>query len=405
MHRFYMLPKIIFCIGIMLFLCSCNTKNKIRNNENAQHLLMPEKEMEFNTGYPVRHKFNGTYYDKKDSTEYIYFADPVTFKEINFFTFNGTLQWKVPLDSMVEETDIDMISVVSPDTIIGLDDHLNTLYFLNSKGRLWKKIDMNPMLDSLGLINYELGESMFNDFLLTDSTFIFATATQYDYSGIAKNISLTDEYKILWQRQNNRYIIAKLELKDSGMKLTVGLEKFYGSDTVVRMYWEPGFYYTGNAAILWVSKYKNVIFEINPLSLQINKEYPVKSDFTAIGFSAPVVSNETIGKHGDSFNLKVKTSGSINSIYYDKYANQYLVGVMHTVSETLPDSLTGGARSWSLIVYDKNFNKLDEIYFAGMTYIQDIIPLKQGILINNNLPQDANYDKTKSRYMLFKRKN
>jgi hypothetical protein len=371
---------------------------------SSKTYLQPAYEVSFDVGFPVRHKFNGTYIDKTDSTEYIYFADPVTYKIIKFFTIDGQVKWQTPLDSILTDGNtIAMISVISADTIIGLADHYNILYFLDRNGKCWKKIDLTPLLDRTGLESYILNESLFDDFL-TDykNTLVFGTALDQDWRGAFQSSFKLQACKVLYRRGNNSCQIIKIENVFDTININGGIKYFYPDTTGNYNYSEPSHYCLHENKLYMFSIYFNNIYIINIENLDVESIHKVKSKFTKIGYPPIEVTEYFINNFPKEANQKAKTLGRFDHLYFDNYTNRFMLSIMHEKPLNSVDSLVGGNRSWSLMILDTLFNILDEIYFEPKKFLTDIIPCKEGVLISNNWQEWSKYEKTKARFVLFK---
>lgn len=402
---FLILKKYTTFLILCTVIISCQTKKQSPKTPHA-HILNPHHEVTFDVGYPVRHKFNGCYFSRVDSTEYFYFADPATHKEIIFFTFKGVLKWRIPIKEMLKfGNDVNSISVVSPDTIIGLVNYSNKIFILNSLGNCWKKLDVNEQLTASTLGRYELTGSIFNHFLITEQDLIFCTDLQQNWDTLIYNKSQLETYRFLFSRLNNRYQFIKIENIYGDPKIQYGLKNFYPNKSGEYLYGEVGNYCYLNKRLFIFSFFSDTIYEVKIDDFTIMNKFHIQSNETKIGYEPIHITEDYFLKTPGEASQKAKTQGRINHIYFDNYTNRFIISVMHSVPYESPDSLIAENRTWSILIYDNNFRKLDEISFNRKTYFMDIIPCKEGILISNNWQTWNNYDKTKARYMLFKWSN
>ena len=83
----------------------------------------------------------------------------------------------------------------------------------------------------------------------------------------------------------------------------------------------------------------------------------------------------------------VSSTGSYMAILYDKYRNIYYRIVAHPQEYRLKNGQINQSsnRSYSVIILDENFNRLNEVYFPPKKYYFDnILVAKEGLLISNS---------------------
>lgn len=397
----------IFTLYTFLFSLLISSCNNVSDNVSEKKItIKPSKEIVFDVGFPTMNRYSNIYYSLPDSTEYICFGDVNTNKKIVMFTLNGEKKYDIPLNYVINDGEnIEDFSVISPDSILVLSQYTNKLYFLNQKGECWKKIYLDSIVKPANGDKFEYSSSMYQDFILNKNTLIFGCEwrsnkndkepkEQLEYSKYFYNNSFKASY----------FLKISNIFKDS-IKYKFGLKNFHSkisNEPAVMV--EGNSYYHYNNRLFCFSWYSDKIFEINPDLLTIKKEIQIKSKYTEIGCTPIPLNENTQNNLQDLINKNLQTQGLMNRFLYDNYRNLYYIIARHTASPNhIKDKKKADELASSLLIYDENFNKLKEILMPTESYLtSNILVYKEGILISNNLTSRKDYDRKKTRFMLFK---
>ena len=134
--------KLILHYLILFNIIACNKNSSIRL----------KKEITFDLNYNSNPNYRGVIYDEYLKKELVYFADPSTNKCIKFFDLNSNLIDSISLkQSLLVLNEIEGIIVYNRDTILLNAPYSNKMVYINRKGDVFKKIDLNKVVkDSLG---------------------------------------------------------------------------------------------------------------------------------------------------------------------------------------------------------------------------------------------------------------
>ncbi len=112
------------------------------------------------TGFPIVPMRSGVFV-AGDGREYLYCGDPVTRKELSFFSMDGALVRSVDLTRARAATGdaVGGISVVAWDTIVMNDRKGKQLVFFDSTGEVFKLINLEPWLHNDRGDRFDLGNS------------------------------------------------------------------------------------------------------------------------------------------------------------------------------------------------------------------------------------------------------
>jgi hypothetical protein len=391
-----LLVRAIFC---SCFFTSCN-----ENKKTYAPTIKAVKEISFTTGHISPHKFSGVYFDKSTGTEYFYFGDPITKKCIDILSYEGEIKWHIPLNVVTNDGEsLEDYSIVHPDTVMVLSEQTNKLYFLDSKGECWKKITIDTIVKPKNGDQFNYYSSMFQDFYFNNNLVLCN-----DWRG---NKNETFPLKIVSKSRfwNNHSTNAPYFLKLSNIYskeikwdyLSVGLLK---KVTIPNGFvFDVNQYGHSEDRFFYFSIHSNKIFELDTSSFNVKKEYLIKSKYTELGFPCIEINDSTIQDIGEKSNRLYQTKGYINRLMYDKYRKQFYVIVYHETTEKEEKKRGKGASNWSFMIYDEQFNQLNEIFFDYGKYIPGFVMVcKEGVLISTNTNERKDYDKNISRFMLFK---
>ncbi len=128
------------------------------------------------------------------------------------------------------------------------------------------------------------------------------------------------------------------------------------------------------------SYFSDKLLMIDVKSNQIKKTIIVNSKYTNIGFKLDKIKNNI--SYQEQLNHNISTKGLILGIYFNSTNDRYYVPVCIEEDEKIINQK--GYRSWSIIVYDSDFNKIDEILFNKNRYSFYFYQVNGGMLIQKN---------------------
>ncbi len=347
MHRFY------YFVVLLLFI-SCGKENATVN-----------KTIIFNTGFNITNRFSGAYYDKNANKKLIFFADPVSRKKLKVFNDSGQLIKDVSLKNAVNFLhNIGGISVVSSDTIILNSAYTNKLAFINSKGELWKKMDLGRYLDNKRGDVYELYSSP-SDFLLKDELFFFCEWRD----NVLRKKSEDYNFNVFSEFHHNNfsgpYFFKVSDIYSNELTAEFGLDSFYSNlSTKSVIYLEPPHYTIVNGDLFIISVYSDKLYLVDKENLKLKKEIEISSEYTSIGTTPFPIDNNTYTNIEALNKQKALESGYIARLHFDAVKKIYYALVFTSDKGANPKDV----KSWpfSIMTLDENFKKVDEIMMTDV---------------------------------------
>lgn len=155
-------------------------------------------------------------------------------------------------------------------------------------------------------------------------------------------------------------------------------------------------------AIISFHANSNLLFVFDKASGKIVNKIKMISDYSSL--KAPLVHLYNSEKEKESFIKQRQESNFLNGVIYniifDEYRNLYYVTTLLPNKDFHYLNNLTFERDWSLIVLNKDFDKVGEFLFDGAKFDFRIIhPIKEGILIENKNIINGN---EKSEFILFK---
>jgi len=377
---------------IVFVITSCSTPSeKATEEEESSFLVKTKYSIEYNAGF---NSYSNQIFEE-DGREYAAFADFTTRKEIKLFdAHSASLVGSIPLDSIINQGQlISGYTMVNVDSVLVLTEYTNQLYLLNRSGEIIKKVDFNVYLNA----DTAFMLTTCHPFMTKDKVLYFGVLFPYNENIAMGHID--DVYDQLRIEKQTPYLVEVEGVFSDSIRIRYGLRNFYSrfmGDEETSL--ERRQVKILNDKIFVHSIFCDTIYEVNPNTLEIDKMYTIKSNFSSFGYKSVTFDETSKGWH----NELGQTKGRIDHILYDDDNELYYV--LCYLERPLDAPRERNIRPWSYIVYDKNFNKLQEVKMDENVY-SAVSPLviKEGILISN-YPQHKN-DKdifTKSTYELFK---
>ena len=359
---------------LIIIIFSCRSTEKPSSN------LLKTNTISFNTGMSVRSKNIGTYYSKTAKQEFIYFGNVETSKKIKIFSLDSKLRHSIQLDTVLKQCKkIDDFNIVSKDTIIILSQYSNMLYFINVKGEIWKKQNLNLQINTPNNDFYEFCSSYtVGQTILNDTTIILSSDWRNSFNDTIKRNNI-EEVKYFYQNIWNTPKLLKIDnIYNDSLSYILAYNQYkvlFPKDSNY-IFTQLPLYTLINDKIYSFCDYSNKITIIKPNDLTIENfiEIELKNKFK-IGRNKIESNKENIIDLQNIINVDTKEKSSIRRICYSQKQNLFFIKVLSKI--TYENFMKTKYRPWVLNVYDSEFKKLDEITFNEKS--------QSGIFMNSSL--------------------
>ncbi len=346
------------------------------------------RDIEFDVGFNYSRRFSGTYFDKKDSVEFVYFANPVSGRHIKFFDLLGNLHDTVPLiEAMRNVIEIDGISIVSLDTIVISCYYSGRLLFVNNDGECWHKIDLNDAINTDDEEKYYFASS-FNSGMWANSDIILLESTPSGKR--AQNSLVGDKFLDYFYKKDyeSAYFLKISDYLSESPEFTFGLDGFF-KNIYDSAFTAPGpFFIYPREYVFVFHNVTDLIFKVDVNTLSIIETIQVESRDSDIGWIHRRGTAEKLDSDRDNY--------AIIDLQYNSIDDEYYVFLNH-----------GGNRginnNFSIIILDSIFNKRDEIAFHDEIYSYYHSKMtREGLIIPYFPEHIKDYEYGKAVYSVFK---
>ncbi|MDR1006370.1 MAG: DUF4221 domain-containing protein [Bacteroidales bacterium] len=375
---------LLFCFIVSLF-CGCNA--------NKDVIVKKEKDITFNVGYPCRFFGANMFYNASDKQTYLYFAEPLTNKKIRIFDDNFKFVKEISTKDIPfnQTTKVEMISL---DTALIKTGY--SFYLINDKGKI---LDSSTLSEHKSSEKNDSNDKQYTYMLINPHYFIngklyLKTGMRYQHRNDLPRDEV-DRLSIIKQREAPAMM--SVELFNPKAKREFYLYDFYKNignekDWII----SSDFNFTiddENNKMIAQSRWSNKLFIINLHSMKQEMIVKIESDYTTIG-TKPIANNNTFAYK--TAVLLDHTNGEIEKVYFDPFRSLYYVQVSHTNKQAKEEERVP---SWSLIIMNKQFVKIKEVFFKAGEYLYygNFLITKQGILI----PKINNEDEDDPTFTLF----
>lgn len=366
--------------------------------------ILVEKEiMIFDTGFPVNYYSYGSFYNKEDNKEYIYFGNVITENErVRFFDINGTPQidMDVPLrKGMKGFREIWSIFVYNLDTIIIIDKDFydNKMAYIDRKGECFLQIKFDTVFKTEKeryMMLYHTNHTVYKSFLYLSCFWNWRNPGANTESP-PFFLSRLESWKEYYRQQHAAPHVCKFDIRTQ--TYTFGARHFipmyFVQDTslVLNEQIESCF---DNKLFLWMHN-SNKVLVLNPDNLQLECQFQITSNYTAIEHPPFSIAVKDSLSAASALFLK----GRVCNVLYDRNHDLYYIVTRHEISVEEIDFYTEAP--FSIHIYNTKFKKLGEQYFEGGKYdYQYMFLTSKGLLIAEN-ENNRNYDPTKCKFVLF----
>ena len=240
---------------------------------NLNHLF-GKKNLTFNTGF----RTGNAQLEQIEEEEYICFTDYRTNKEVVLHHTNSTKKYNVDLSSIYELNEkVTGVEIINLDTILAITEKTNKLFMINSKGKIWRTINLNPYVEKEGY--YELYRCA-TPFQFNDTTLIFAM----EY--VMKNLPLEAQrdFERFNTEKYNSFNLFKIDnVFSEELKVSFGLKGLYNNFTDAQHIAMEGSDFTFfEDQIIFKSCYSDTLYLINPTTLTIERKVRIQSEFSSL---------------------------------------------------------------------------------------------------------------------------
>ena len=348
----------ITCLLLLIYSCKGKKSN-----------IVPEKEISFDIGF--NYSSSGTYYDKSNSTEYLFFADHVSKKCIKIFDMNGKQIDSIPLKEATKlMEDINRITIVSPDTILINSMHTNQIIIIDRKGRCWKNLNLDTLMNDKKGNHFEMACSGQN--ILNNGSLLFRC--YWNYNSVDQKNKTEPENNLEYLNYyylncfNSAHFILLSDIFSEQPHVTFVQEGFYKNlSSSADIFSESPNYSILNNSVFDYSVYSDCLFKTDPNSYEIEKIIHIKSDYTTIGIKPISINSETIQHIQDIMNTGYRTKGFITKAFFNIVDKEYYVLVFHEIKKE-DQPIQDLYRDFSVIIYDDTFADPREYSFNTGKY-------------------------------------
>lgn len=358
--------KLLFIAQLpLLFSCSQSADDSLKNPTEKPYSVT---EQSFLLDFKPIHKTSHTYTDHKTSTNYVYFSDFVTSKKMSFYDLDGQFRFSVQLDSLVDSNiRIEDVNVQHRDTIYILEQNSKNLYELDSNGKVRDFILMKNF--DLEWIN-EYGSSIYSNFGSNSNCFYFRNELSIKNEFELEN--RIDRIKKYYNLKLKTPVIIEVCFDEKRSVDSITYKPIF--ENIREEYSEKDeftfeftYYYVSKKYVFLSSWYSDKVFVYDRIKHKRIQNISIKSDHTDIGGKPFKITNENIENSEVLLKKRGSFNGQINRIYYDDLRDLLYVLVFHEQKDHT-SSIYGAARPWSLIVYNKDFEKMYEESFEHDEY-------------------------------------
>jgi hypothetical protein len=300
-----------------------------------------------------------------------------TYKRVDVFALDGGKPvTTIPLNELLMlDPHIDDIVALNSDSFLALGQYHNNVYLFNSMGKVLQQSHISDSVPN-GHANWyiELSSNKNDGFMQDDSTLLLHST----YWERKQDTTLTRETSILqWYRTNHAlpYFLSVRNVFASQPEIKYALPGFYNRflpDNGASV--EGPHYMATPRNILIYSWYCDSVYVINKNNYEIEKVIKIHSAYSKAGSPISIDSLDVL-------NDNLQTNGSISGAFYDQYRDLYYVAVRHGIARNTTRAQRRHNLKWSLLVYDKQFNQLEEINIDPKYYPGEILITREGIML------------------------
>lgn len=352
--------KLIFYFSTLLFLLlSCK-------QPEGKATLKAVGETTYQVGYEPR----WTHYFKDKEQEYVAFGEFETFKTIKIFNVYGKNIYTLSLTDFTKTNGVILedFCMVNLDTIALLAKH-NLIFLLDNKGTLLRKIDYSkyivegieldrPLFIKNNIIRCGIAYNDFGNPITMDY--------KYYHDFFARN-DLFYQLMIDTIKTNPENELQPVFMLDSLFTRFIPKDHFHVESTKITFTEKENIYQ---------SNYTDSVYHYD-LNGHLKQIHTIKSNYFNTKLT-PVSVRENY-KNNRAFQENIYNGGYISKLLWDNTKELYYCTVIGKWSPETRDNIP-----FSIIVLDKNFNKLDEFLMDEQIYRTSMFVNKNGLNILTN---------------------
>ena len=297
------------------------------------------------------------------------------------------------------------VDILSKDTIVVLTRYTNQVFFINSRGELWKHIDLDEKITPPDKNKFEYGACVFAPIMMNDRTMLLTTYwVDNDTVDMDSKVDIEWERRLCYHKWNTTYLLKINDVYADSLQAGFGLEFFKTicPDSASEIIPFTQYDFVGDNLYI-TSMHTNKILKVDPRDFSIRDSVSIHSLYTSIGMDCIEVNEENFSNLQNLTLLYGRNAGLISSLRYDKYRENFYVTLY--AENPKPYKLDVKKRNWVLQKYDKDFNLLaeylcgDQEFYSYLYFTKDAVWIRKNIY---NYTEDANYGKHTMVFYEFK---
>lgn len=392
--------RILFLSIILVLFFSCVQKEKQRE-------LNLVKTISFNTGF-IQPDYITTYYDELSKLEYIYIVDKYSKECIKRFLLDGSFIDSIPLRKVNAiakpySSNIDVVIPKTLDTTIIITTYSNQIIFIDNLGEIIHDFKIDEILPDSAKFNYEFTSSYCSNIFYSNKLLLNCYPLFYYLADRIDDESLKARANHYFKEMLNYPYFFEISLPDNDSLYSDVNYRFEKSSFLKN----TGMYSGAGEFVEQVPKYSVIednlyfyattspsIFKINLNDFSITNKYKIESKYCEVGVKTVKINTEDDYIYNDQINewgLSKVRNNIIKELYYSKEDELFYLMLAMKINEF--NEMDNPGRNFSILIYDKDFNKLGEYYFEREKYRDrwSMTMTTEGILIQQR-PKNLSID-------------
>lgn len=375
-------------IGLLAFFGSCN-------NDALEIMQVGEQILE--TDFVPSSRFSGVYHDEKSGEEYIYLGNGRTEKKVSFFSVDGKYFKTIDFRKATESHSLNGISIWSLDSILLLSDYSGLLFFVDNEGECFKQININNLVPDT-MLRLEFRSSKLDGFLHKKTIYLGIDLNPENFE------SLNNYERIL--KYNNKSLdlphLIKIEnIFDNVPQVSFLLNKFIANFIPKNhLALDIHHYLPFDDKIFLTSIIPDTLYILEndeQTLLKVFVDYKEKTESTDKLFK---ITKGSINNIQDNILWQTQRASYISRIHTDKKYKLKHLFAYHKFDGDIEDCWD--KRNWSWLVYDENFNKLQEFVIKDDSVSPTLsFSTSKGVFIKVKPKYIKNYEPTKSHFKIY----
>lgn len=351
----------IYGIAALFLICSCNQVQRSISNTVV-----------FDVGFENVNMHHGIVYDPTLGEEEIYFVKTEFGPHIKFYDLKGRFSDSISLSALEKKYGrIGHISLNSKDSLIVQFYSTSTVVGTTREGDVWLEVILYDEKDALGYTYKHFGSALPLSQWIDDEILLLSCWQPHDDDpAITEGFdSYFDLYSFCNQHRAKTSPLSKLSsLYDGKPTLTYGLQGFYGrvfnesrvyQDMIVR-------YTVLDHTLFYMNPYSRYLYILDRESLNMQDSVCVIPQELPIPEGIELTLESSEQDLFEEADKERKEKAQIVNLLYDQQKEKYYLFLKTGVDHSQIDEL---GYPFVIYVYDRRFNKTDEIDFSTDTYL------------------------------------